>query len=191
MAKQIAASVALLLLTVPVNADCGHFFRQKVVVQQQVAVPVVVQQFVPLIYYAAGQDLQLRVAIRRELEDIQQAPLKGAYQSPQQAPIQAPVKQQPLQQVAVGTFAKCARCHTGDKPAGGLTLDGRTPTTCENYRRFGEIFALHENIPTKMQAVVSSLTPDEAGAINEAILRLIPVAVQPTPPAPVPDGGLQ
>jgi hypothetical protein len=184
------ATIALLVLTLPAHADCHAFFRKHYVQQYYAAAYVQPVVYAPLVFYQAGDELRIQAAVRRELDYQQnlQAPSKG-YQSPQQAPIQAPIQApkgslQPLQQVPTGVFAKCARCHTGDKAAGGLVLDGQTPTTCENYRRFGEIFGLGENIPAKMQAIVPTLTDQEKGALNEAVLRL--VAVEPRPVQPLP-----
>lgn len=210
----LAVGIALVTVIASVaRADCRHFFRPKVVYQQQYYAPAYVQPVVyaPLVFYQAGDELRIQAAVKRELEYQQQqlqAPSKG-YQSPQQAPIQAPIQApqkgsiEPLQQVAVGAFAKCSRCHTGPEPAGGLILDGKAGVTSHTYVRWGEIAGLGRNVPSKMQALVASMTPEQKGEINEALLNLVetnlarvdplpqPLPPPPLPPRPVPNDGLE
>lgn len=212
---RMIAAVLVLVACQPAHADCNAFFRKQVVYRQQYYAQAYVQQayvqqvYVPLIYYAAGQDLQIQAAVKRELEYQQQmqAPSKG-YQSPQQAPIQAPVQAppkgsiEPLQNVEVGVFSKCIRCHSGAEPAGDLILDGKTGVTAHTYQRWGEIAILGKGVHPKMRALITAMTPEEKGSVNEALLHLIEDGLhrvdplpEPLPPPPLPprgdEGGLQ
>lgn len=160
-----------LLLTLALGhaqADAGHcrvFFQQHhaVAVQQVVAVQ-------PLILYQAGADIQAE-ALAEKVARLVQQKLTLAQQAPQQ------------QRVAPSAFAKCAACHTGENAAGGLVLDGQTLLDCQTYAAWGRMAGLGEGIPDKMRAVVGSLSPQEKGDINEAILRLL------KPAAPVAQPG--
>jgi len=199
------ATIIVVLLCIAATrtaqADCHAFYKRQVVYQQYVQ-PIVV----PLVFYQAGDELRIQAAVKRELEYQQnlQAPSKG-YQAPIQAPVQAPIQApagkvgtlEPLQQVSGGAFAKCARCHTGDKASGGFVLDGRTFIDSRSYFRWGEIAIAGRNVPQKMQAMIAALTPEEKGVINDALMNLVnlrdpePAADRP-PPAPVPaEDGLQ
>lgn len=208
VAKQMIAVLAILALAIPAHADCRHFFvKRQVVYQQQYVAPIYAAPIVYAapVYYSAGLEYQIEAAVEKALRLREQAPSKG-YQSPQQAPVQAPIQApqkgsiEPLQQVAVGAFAKCSRCHTGPEPAGDLILDGKTGVTAHTYVRWGEIAGLGRNVPSKMQALVASMTPEQKGEINEALLDLVETNLvrvdplpTPLPPPPLPprDGGLE
>lgn len=206
LAAWFFGTIAMLALCSTARADCGHFFRKQVVYQQYVApvyaVPIV---YAAPVYYSAGVEYQIEAAVEKALRLREQAPTKG-YQSQvqahTQAPIQAPHKGslEPLQSVEVGLFARCIRCHKGDNAKAGLRFDGDYSTTHENYRRYGEIFALGVGIPPEMASVVPQVTAEQRGEMNEWILKRVFVQpAQPAPPAdrppppPVPDegGGLQ
>ena len=154
-------------------ADCRHFFVKQhhaAVVQQVVAVPYA--------YYAAGADIQADALA----EKVSQKVLALVQQKLTQQQTAPPAK------IAQGVFAKCTNCHSVANPAGGLVLDGVTGVSCSTYFRWGQIAGQGKSIPAKMQAVISGLTPEEKGAINNALLDL----VQPTPAkAAEPQGDLE
>lgn len=204
MARTLSIIGVVLCLQATAVADCGHFFRKQVVVQQLAgAVPVAVY---PPVYYAAGQELQIAALMARiealeygggkELRSQVQAPYQAPLKSPQQAPQQAPLKSSqqaplskgelaPLQAPATGALARCARCHTGPEPAAGLVLDGATPISLEAYARWGQIAGQGRNVPTKMQPVLSAMSAQQLGEVNSALLDLVQwpaTVVQPPPP---------
>lgn len=197
--------VVFAALCSPARADCGHFFRKKVVVQQVVApayaAPIV---YAAPVYYSAGVDIQIEAAVEKALRLRDQAPAKG-YQQPVQAPVQAPIQApiqapgpkggtlEPLQNVQVGTFAKCTRCHAGENAAGGLVLDGQTPIDTWTVYRWNQIAGQGRDVPAKMQGLIGAMTPEQKGAVNDALLDLVAARPQPVqpPPPPVADGGLQ
>lgn len=206
-----------LLIASTATADCHR--RQQIVYQQQVAyaVPVV---YAPLVFYQAGDELRIEAAVERalRLRDEEytkgyQAPVQAPVQAPIQAPVQAPVKApiqapvkgkgysngglEPLQNVQVGVFTKCARCHTGDNAEAGLVLDGTTFIDSRAYFRWSQIAIQGREVPQKMQAMVAAMTDQEKARINDALMSLVvdrprtpPVQPEPPPP-PVADGGLQ
>jgi hypothetical protein len=150
------------------SADCRAFFvKRPAVVVQQVAVPVAVY---PPVYYSAGADIQAE-ALAVKVAALVEAKLSLRQQQTAPAP---------------NAFTKCAQCHTGPNAAVGLVLDG-SPLDCHVYKRWGEIAGLGKNVPAKMQGLVSSLTPEQKGQINEAILLLVADKPKPT----VADGELQ
>ena len=148
-------------------ADCNHFFRAKVVHHAAVVQQVVA---VPYAYYAAGADIQADALA----EKVSQKVLALVQQKLTQQQTAPPAK------VSQGVFAKCTNCHSVANPAGGLVLDGQTGVSCLTYFRWGQIAGQGKGIPAKMQSVISGLTPEEKGAINNALLDL----VQPTPAKP-------
>lgn len=207
------AVLTVVIINQPARADCGHFFRKQVVYQQQYYAPAYVAPIIVAapIYYSAGQDIQIEAAVERALRLREQAPVKG-YQQPVQAPVQAPIQApiqapvkgnghlEPLQNVQVGTFAKCARCHTGEKAEAGLVLDGRTPIDTWTVFRWNQIAGQGRDVPAKMQGLIGTMTAEQKGAVNDALLDLVavqprtPPVVQPEPPPPPPvpsEGGLQ
>lgn len=154
------AAVAGCLASRPLHAgNCHHFFhKQAVVVQQVVAQPYVL--------YQAGQDIQAEALAEKVARLVEQKLTLRQTVSPQQ-------------QVAPNAFARCVSCHSGPTPAAGLVLDGITPITCHAYWRWGEMAGLGKNVPPKMQGLLNAMTPEQKGAINEAMLKL---GFEPTPP---------
>lgn len=176
MAKTALTLLALLSLAIPAHGDCRHFFVKRQVVVQQVAVPVFVQ---PPVYYAAGQDLQAE-ALAEKVARLVEQKLSVRQQNHQQPPLVKP-----------GTFAKCASCHAGANPAGGLVLDGETPIDCRAYFRWGQIAGQGKDVPERMQALIQSMTPDQKGAINDAMLNLVERGQPADKPPPPVDGELR
>jgi hypothetical protein len=157
MAAIVAAIVLVIVLACQSSkaADCTQFFSYGYY-KQQVAVVA------PLVYHAASPGLvneaQIRKAVREELKHLR-------------AELTTPAKQQ----VKTSAFASCIKCHSGSAPAGGLVLDGETPIPCGAYWRWGEMGGLGENIPDEMKALLKSMTPQQKGEINSAMLRLGPI----------------
>lgn len=152
-------------------ADCGHFFRAKVVHHAAVVQQVVA---VPYAYYAAGADIQADALAEKVSAKVLKLVQQQLIQQQQVSPHAVQKNVQPA------VFAKCVNCHTGPNAAAGLVLDGQTGIDCKTYFRWGQLAGQGKGIPAKMAAVMSGLTPEEKGRINDAFLDL----VQPTPAVP-------
>lgn len=193
VAKQVIAALAMLAMATPAHADCRQFFvkRQAVVhhaVVQQFAVPY----YQPPIYYSAGGDLQAEALAVKVAALVEK---KLALRQEQVAPAST-------EQLSnrVNAMVKCATCHSPKNPAGGIILDGATRITCHTYYRWGQIAGQGKDVPAKMQALVAAMTPEQKGAINEAMLDLVETNLvrvdplpTPLPPPPLPprDGDLE
>lgn len=162
-------AIAGLIFSSVAKADCGHFFRkQHVAVVQQVVAP-----YYPPVYYAAGQDLQAEALAAKVAHLVEQK------LSLRQSQLERPV--------TPNAFAKCVSCHSGATAAAGLVLDG-SAIDCHTYFRWGQMAGQGKHVPAKMAGLIDRLTPEEKGAINDALLDL--VATKPPPP-PEPAGGLE
>jgi mono/diheme cytochrome c family protein len=153
----------------PAQSGCNHLYYRAHHVQA-----VVVQ---PQVFYSVGDSLLIEAAVEKA---FQRQALKQAAAQPAQA--------QPgtLSQTASVLSAKCARCHSGNEPAGGV--DFRFKIDDFAFRRTVEMLGEGINVPEKMAGVIKSLTPEERGAITSEMMRLPsrrpdPVQVPP-PPAP-------
>jgi cytochrome c553 len=155
----ILAAVTALLPSALNAGNCGKFFqghayRHQVVhhVQQQV-------------FYFAGQATQdeaiTRKAIRAELPAIVDA-VRQQLQSP-------------VQQQATGIIAaKCASCHSGESPKGGVDLTGEIGD--DIFRRSMEILS-GKDVPGAMKPVLAGLKEGDAAALMEAMLNKRPTGV--------------
>lgn len=150
----IACLVALALGTACAVAlgDCRQFFAYR---QAVVAVPVVAY---PQVYYQAGRDIEVEAIVARAVK--QAIPLVAAE-------LRAGGSQKAA--IKVDAFAKCVRCHGSDA---SVVLDGSVKIACITYARWGEIAGLGRNVPPEMKKLVDSLTPDEKGAVADAMLNL-------------------
>lgn len=195
IATVVAARIVLLLVILCIAAacivqsahgsDCRAFFKQRVVVQQQVvayAQPYYVQPYyAPLTYYAAGADIQseaqaekiARFAVPKILQQLQK-------QQAIKQNVQAPVPQ-PQQETTSSVLAqKCAKCHSGAAPKKGITIDGSTAMFCDQITR-----AIRMIRDDKMPKGGPPLTPDEKGQALEELLSLERLTLPP--PIPQPD----
>jgi uncharacterized membrane protein len=153
MAAKVIAALAAILIASTASADCRQFFvakhhRQVAVVQQVVA------PYYPPIYYAAGQDLQAEALAAKVAALVEK---KLAQRQEQNTP---PAPQSILAQ-------KCAKCHSGATPKGGITLDGTTELLCRQIT--ASIRAVSSDSMPKGGPV---LTPEEKGALLEELLSL-------------------
>lgn len=185
----LAIALTLAVLATPARAGCRDFYRKQVVVQQ-VAVAYAQPIYVaPPVYYSAGDELKIRAiaaaeartAIKQELSLIQQQ----AHQNYRQSVGQSVA---PVAPVAPTVFAKCAQCHTGENAAGGLVLDGVTPIDCRALFRWGQIAGQGKHVPPKMAALIGGMSPEQKGAIQDAMLDLVEqsLAIQDASPPPAP-----
>lgn len=162
MRYALALLLTLALGHAEADATCRHFFvkQHHVAVVQQVAVA-------PVVLYQAGLPIEVAALVQKEVR-AQVAEIRAQLTAaPQSIP----------QTVSPSAFAKCAACHSAANPSGGLIFDGTQTYDCQTYAAWGRMAGLGEGVPDKMRAVIGSLTPEEKGAINEAILRsLKPVA---------------
>lgn len=161
--KSIVCALIVALTAAPLAAsDCHALYRHRVV-QQVVAVP-----YVAPVYYAVGQQLQLEAlvekAVEKKLKTLQS-------QAPQ-------IQEKPATLLA----AKCARCHSGDAPKGGVTLDGKQPVDDATFRAVVKMLGTGEGVPKGMAKVIEDLKPAEKGQLTEELLGL--EAVIDAPPTP-------
>jgi hypothetical protein len=154
-------TITLVLLCSAANAGNCNLLCHKQVYQAAVVQQVVV----PYAYYQAGSDIQADALA----EKVSAKVLKLV----QQQMSQQQVKQPSPSLASKSVFARCASCHSGANAAGGLVLDGQTAVSCHAYFRFGQIAGQGKNIPPKMEALIRNLTPEEKGAMNDALLDLV------------------
>lgn len=155
----ILVAVAALIPSVLNAGHCNQFFQghgYRHHVQAVVAAPV---------YYFAGQATQdealTRKAIRAELPAIVEA-VRQSLQAPQQ-------------QQAGGIIAqRCARCHSGESPKGGIDLTGEIDDA--TFRRSLEILA-GKDVPEAMKGVMAGLKEGDHAALMEAMLSRKPTGV--------------
>lgn len=146
------------------KADCRHFFvKKQAVVVQQVAVPVAVY---PPVYYSAGGDIQAEALAEKVARLVEG---KLALRQQQTLPVPATMLAQ-----------KCAKCHSGAQPKGGIAFDG-SPLACHQITA-----AIRAVAADKMPKGGPFLTPEQKGQLLEELLSL-----EQKPPPPVADGELQ
>lgn len=152
MRYALALLLTLALGNAEADATCRHFFvkHHAVAVQQVVAVQ-------PVVLYQAGADIQEAALVEKIARRVAQLTAAAPQSIPQTA--------------SPSAFAKCASCHSAANPSAGLIFDGTQTYDCETYAAWGRMAGLGEGVPDKMRAVIGSLSPEEKGAINEAILR--------------------
>lgn len=134
---------------------------------QQVVQPVLVPQNVYVSqYYRVGEQLivpelvaELR-ALRAEVQALKVAPQTA----PQTAP-QAETAPAPTSMIA----QKCAKCHTGNTPKGGLFLDGQTELGCSSITEALRKIAAGTMPPPESGV---TLTPQEKGQLMQELLDL-------------------
>ncbi len=152
MAAKVIAALAVLLIASTAQADCRQFFvakHHRVAVVQQIVAP-----YYPPVYYSAGQDVQAEALAAKVAALVEK---KLALRQEQNTP---PAPQSILAQ-------KCAKCHSGATPKGGITLDGSTELLCR------QITASIRAVSTDhMPKGGPALTPEQKGAVLEELLSL-------------------
>jgi hypothetical protein len=161
----IATAVALILCAIcsTAHADCRQFF-----VQRHVYVAPVVAYAAP-VYYQAGRDLEAE-ALADKVTKLVTAKLEAKLTAPQAVRAKA----------SAGAFSKCVRCH-GE--GASVVLDGSAKVTCFTYARWGQIAGQGKDVPPEMKKLIDSLTPEEKGAVADAMLNL-GAADKPSQPEP-------
>lgn len=162
-------------------ADCRQLFikQQHGYVAQQLVAPVV--------YYQAGRDIEAD-ALAEKVAKL--AASKLMQQLATMQPAQLTGKQQ--QVASAGAFQKCAQCHSGANPKAGLTLDGSTPVPCQTLWRWLEISMHGKDVPRAMDGLVKQMTPEEKGALTDAMLKMGSLEAQNVRPESVPpDPGIR
>lgn len=96
-------------------SNCKPFFAQKQVVHHGYAHNVVA----PIVLYQAGRDVELDAIAEKVAQRIEQR-LSLRQQQTTPAPAQSVISQ------------KCASCHSGATPKGGIVFDGVTPLDCKH-----------------------------------------------------------
>jgi hypothetical protein len=133
MARAALIALAILIIGGTAQADtCRQFFRQQYA--QPYYAPVVAAQVVyPPAYYQAGQSLEQRAIVTKEVRAAIRDAVPGIV-----AELRAAMTQQVAQQAQVqnlppqSIMAKhCAKCHSGATPKAGLVFDGQTPVGCD------------------------------------------------------------
>jgi hypothetical protein len=133
-----AALIALAILTIGgmAQADtCRQFFRQQS--SYYYAAPVVAAQVVyPPAYYQAGQNLEQRAIVAKEVRAAVRDAVPGIVAELRAAMTQQAAQQSQVQKLAglppQSIMAKhCAKCHSGATPKAGLVFDGLTPVGCD------------------------------------------------------------
>lgn len=161
-------------------ADCRQLFvkQQHGYVAQQLVAPVV--------YYQAGRDIEAD-ALAEKVAKLAASKLM------QQLATMQPAQLTGKQQVAsAGAFQKCAQCHSGANPKAGLTLDGSTPVPCQTLWRWLEISMQGKDVPRAMDGLVKQMTPEEKGALTDAMLKMGSLEAQNVRPESVPpDPGIR
>lgn len=152
-------------------SGCKQFFVQKK------AVAIVAPVYAAPVYYQAGRDIEAE-ALAEKVARLVAPKIAAQLQAPQGQPVR--------QQVTASAFAKCIRCHGQDS---SVVLDGSAKVSCFTYARWGQIAGQGVNVPPEMKKLVESLTPEEKGAVADAMLSL-GAADKPTPvTVPPPEPG--
>lgn len=174
--KPIASTVLLALLVLvsrPAHGDCGPLaIRQRVVVQQHHAAAVVA---VPQVSYFVGAPVRVESLIQQALQadPEYQAFRRWRLQGPQATQDQQAPQREAIK-VEANPFpllhAKCARCHSGDSPRGGVTLDGSQPISPEVALKSLR-FLRDRRGPEQMAAVLSGLKDADLPQLMDELLE--------------------
>lgn len=178
----IALLAGLLLATFPPAADARHchqfFHHQKVVAVQ--AVPLYYATVSPGLVNEAIIQKAVNKAVGETVQAFQSGQLRidGQQTLPQTAPPSI-------------LTARCAKCHSGPEPKGGLTIDGTAPIDCDTFRRTMQMLRGGPNDPpppAAMAGLIKQLQAEQKqGDVMDAMLNL-PQLAPLAPPAP---GGLE
>lgn len=157
-----AAAILLALIPATASAQCGQFFRQRVVVQHHAAAVVAV----PQVSYFVGAPVRLEALVQQALradpqyEEFRQWKLR--------APQREAIKVEPTYPMLA---AKCARCHSGDQPKGGVTLDGTRPVPAEVALTSLRMLRDRKG-PEEMASVLAGLKDADLPALMQELLEV-------------------
>lgn len=146
----LTAAAALLLL-----AGMAHAGHCRVQVRQVIAQPVYAYPVQANVFYSVGEAARFEAILDKKLAALMQQQAK------------APEVTQPATSAATTILAaKCAVCHSGTTPKGGLLLDGSAPIDCETALQ--AMRAVRDgSMPPK-----SPLNADDAGVLFSELLDL-------------------
>lgn len=183
--EDIARYIILLFVGVMIVAGLLAFFTSEAdaaprvcLVKQQavVAAPVYshVQAFaVPYqVNYFVGEAVRAEAIIEKKLrenpewQEFQQFKAWRSMQAAGAAQVQGDTPPAPSPAAASLIKAKCATCHSGSAPKGGLLLDGTAPLDCE------QTLAAMKAISNGTMPKGKPVTPEEAGALFQELLEL-------------------
>jgi hypothetical protein len=161
----IAAAMILAAFVAPAQAgNCGVLYRQQQVRQHHVYQQAIVHA--PA-HYSVALDIQLDAVAQRIADKVEALQQKRQAQTRPVGPAQATV-----------LAAKCARCHSGAEPKGGVLLDG-SPLTSADKWRIVEILGAGKDVPQAMKTLVAGMAAEDKGAITDEL-----VAIPEPPPEP-------
>lgn len=168
--KPFIVIVLSIALAAPLHATspCQQLYRRQAVVHY--AAPVVAYAYAAPVHYAVGQSIQ-DDAIAEKIASKVAEKLKA-------------MQIAPAAQGSAGTLgvkatlltSKCAKCHSGDDPKGGLTLDGSKSVDDGTFRAVVRMLGTGKGVPKAMAGVVAGLSPAEKGGLTEELLGLETVA---------------
>ena len=144
------AVAALLIL-----AGMAHAGHCRIKVRQQfIAQPVYAYPVQANVFYSVGEAARFEAILDKKLAALTQP--------------QAAATPQPAAEPEIGSVlkAKCAACHSGTTPKGGLLLDGTAPIDCETTLKAMRAVRDGEMPPKK------PLGPDDAGVLFSELLDL-------------------
>lgn len=155
-------AVMAVLLPATASAQCGQFFQQRVVVHQQAAAIV----SVPQVSYFVGAPIRVEALVQQALR------ADPEYQAFQRWKLQGPEAQR--ESLKVETYpllaAKCAKCHSGDQPKGGVTLDGSKPVPADVALTSLRMLRDRKG-PEQMEAVLAGLKDADLPGLMQELLE--------------------
>lgn len=162
MRQFVATMIVWASVASAASAQCGQFFRQRVVVQHHAAAVVAV----PQVSYFVGAPVRLEALVQQALradpqyEEFQKWKLR--------APQREAIKVEPTYPLLQ---AKCARCHSGDQPKGGVTLDGTRPVPAE-FALTSLRMLRDRKGPDEMASVLAGLKDADLPALMQELLEV-------------------
>ena len=195
--KYVLAIILALAATSVASAgnNCNAIYQPQAIVQQ-----VVAAYYNPYAEYRVGQsiiDEATRIKLAEDIADRVVAKLRAAGVAKPTTP-EVPPEGTLSNTAPPFLTARCAKCHSGPSPKGGLTLDGSQAVDDATFRRSVEILS-GRNIPKAMVPHVAAMQPADKGGVTQELLDLAPkpaakneLPPRPTPPvADTPDGTLE
>lgn len=186
---------AMLLPTIALAGDCGVVFRSHGHVQhvapvvsvphhgfgvgayQQFASPYVFQVGADTIADSIAERIAAKVMQRVAVASTSMAEDKPAKHCAtcQTQPMPTPQRDsfEPVRAAGSVLEAKCAKCHSGENPKGGVRLDLDSVSDATSLRII-DMLLNGNNVPGPMQALVSGLSDKDKGDITAELLRRSP-----------------
>lgn len=148
----LTAAAALLLL-----AGMAHAGHCRVQVRQVIAQPVYAYPVQANVFYSVGEAARFEAILDKKLAALMQQQAQAPAVNHSEVPNSSPASM---------LTAKCAKCHSGTTPKGGLLLDGSAPLDCETALQ--AMRAVRDgSMPPK-----SPLNADDAGVLFSELLDL-------------------